>query len=116
MEPTWMILGDFNLIYMDQDKSNGHLNRRLMLRFHRTLNHLVVREIPLSGKCFTWSNEQNTPTMTQIDCVFCTIAWEEVYSYPLLRALSSSSSDHCPLLLCSQECISTPSIFRFEAH
>jgi hypothetical protein len=60
MEPTWMILGDFNLIYMDQDKSNGHLNRRLMLRFHRTLNHLVVREIPLSGKCFTWSNEQNT--------------------------------------------------------
>jgi exonuclease III len=29
----WLLIGDFNLIYRDQDKNNGRLNRRLMLRF-----------------------------------------------------------------------------------
>lgn len=29
----WMIMGDFNLIYNEQDKNNGRVNMRLMLRF-----------------------------------------------------------------------------------
>jgi hypothetical protein len=61
VEPTWVILGDFNLIYRDQDNSNDQLNRRLMMRFCRTLNQLEVKEIPLLGKRFTWSNEQRAP-------------------------------------------------------
>jgi hypothetical protein len=34
----------------------------------------------------------------------------------ILKALSSSTSDHCPLLLHSQKQIVGPPIFRFEAH
>jgi hypothetical protein len=34
----WLIIGDFNLIYKDQDKSNGRLNRNLMLTFKKVLN------------------------------------------------------------------------------
>jgi hypothetical protein len=52
----WNILGDFNLIYKDQDKRNGLLNRRLMLHFRKELNHLELKEIDLLGWCFTWSN------------------------------------------------------------
>jgi exonuclease III len=51
--PHWLIMGDFNLIYQDHDKSNTRLNRRLMSRFRRTLNHLEVKEIQLVGKKFT---------------------------------------------------------------
>jgi hypothetical protein len=36
----WLILGDFNLIYKEQDKNNSRLNRRLMSWFRRALNFL----------------------------------------------------------------------------
>jgi exonuclease III len=51
--PQWMLLGDFNMIYRAQDKNSGRLDRRLMLRFSKTINHLEVREADLIGKRYT---------------------------------------------------------------
>lgn len=34
----WLIIGDFNLIYKAEDKSNNRLNRRLMALFKETLD------------------------------------------------------------------------------
>jgi hypothetical protein len=48
-----MLLGDFNMIYRAQDKNSGRLDRRLMLRFSKTINHLEVREADLIGKRYT---------------------------------------------------------------
>jgi exonuclease III len=98
-QPAWLILGDFNLICSDQDKSNDYVDRRMISRFRRALNHIVVKEIPLVGKRFTWSNDRSSPTMTRIDRAFCTVLWEENHIDPILHPLSSSVSDHCPLLL-----------------
>lgn len=67
----WLICGDFNMIYRDEDKNNGNLNRRMMGRFRRVLNDLALKEIYLSGRRFTWSNEQNPPTMVHLDRVLC---------------------------------------------
>jgi hypothetical protein len=53
---NWLILGDYNLIYREQDKNAGSLNRRMMLRFRRALNYLEVKEIHLSSRKFTLSN------------------------------------------------------------
>lgn len=72
MLSKWVILGDFNLIYQDEDKNNGRLDRRMMSRFCRTLNKLEVKEVPLNGKKYTWSNHQDNPTLTRIDRVFHT--------------------------------------------
>jgi exonuclease III len=44
VQSSWLLMGDFNLIYKDTDKNNGHLNRRLMLRSRRALNHMEVKE------------------------------------------------------------------------
>jgi exonuclease III len=103
VHPAWIILGDFNLICLDNDKNNGRLNMRSVARFWRALNHLEVKEIPLLGKRFTWSNEQNVPTMSRIDWAFCMLPWKEIHLEPVLQPLSSSVSDHCPLLLHLQE-------------
>jgi exonuclease III len=54
--PSWLIIGDFNIIYKDEDKNNGRLNRRLMLRFRWALNHLEMKEIHLIGRKYTWTN------------------------------------------------------------
>jgi hypothetical protein len=69
----WLIMVDFNLIYKVEDKNNERLNRRLMLRFRRALNYLNVKEIQLIGRKFTWSNSQQSPTMTRIDWAFYTL-------------------------------------------
>jgi exonuclease III len=46
----WALCGDFNLIYRDEDKNNGNLNRRMMGRFRRFLNDCVLKEIYLHGR------------------------------------------------------------------
>jgi hypothetical protein len=87
-----------------------------MLRFRRVLNYLEVKELELVGRHFTWSNNQSTPTMTHIDRVFCTPAWEDLYPNPILQPLPSSTSDHCPILVVP---LITPYIkpkFRFESY
>jgi hypothetical protein len=113
---AWLVLGHFNLIYADQDKSNGRVDMRMMTHFHRALNHVEVREIPLVGKCFTWSNDHNSPTMSRIDHAFCTTQCESCHLDPIMHPLSSSVSDHCPSLLHPQEQVKHPHTFRFEAH
>lgn len=70
-----------------------------MLRFRRALNSLEVKEVQLLGK--------NTPgliTMTIPPCLeliepFAPSQWEEIFVNLIVQPLSSSVSDHCPLLL-----------------
>lgn len=70
VKPAWLVVGDFNMIYQDQDKSNGRLNRRMMSRFRRALNHIEVKEIPLLHRKFTWTSSNDTLTMARIDRAF----------------------------------------------
>jgi hypothetical protein len=116
VQTPWLLMGDFNLIYKELDKTNGGLNRRLMLRFRKVLNQLEVKEVELVGKKFTWSNIQDPPTLTRIDRAFCTLDWEELYANPILQALSSSHPDHCPLLLLPLVAPAITPRFRFESH
>jgi exonuclease III len=95
----WAICGDFNLIYQAVDKSNGRLSRRMMGHFRRLLNDLELSELHLSGRLFTWSNEQLHPTLERIDRMFVSEGWESLYPRSYLQALSSRCSDHAPLLL-----------------
>jgi hypothetical protein len=115
VRPHWLLIGDFNLIYKAQDKNNGRLNRGLMLRFRRALNHMEVQELDLKGGQFTWSNNQTNPTLTRIDRAFCTPVFENLYNNLMLQPLSSSILDHCPLLLMHYSSPRVQPIFRFEA-
>jgi hypothetical protein len=87
-----------------------------MLRFRKAINHLEVKEIPLRGRKYTWSNGQNPPTITRIERAFCTPTWEEVYPLATLQPQSSSSSDHCPLLLTPLFIPRAQPKFRIESH
>jgi hypothetical protein len=69
------------------------------MRVRRTMNSLEVKEVDLVGKHYTRSNNQDNPTLTRIDRAFCSIPWECMYNNPILHALSSSTSDHYPILL-----------------
>ena len=92
----WLFLGDFNLIMHAADKSNDNLNRRLMSEFRNTVNFLQMKELPLGGRRFTWSNDR---TQTRIDRAFCSVNWDLMLPTASLQALSSATSDHSPLLI-----------------
>lgn len=53
----WLVLGDYNLIVKAEDKNNGNLNRAMMGRFRRLINDMVLHDLPLHGRKFTWSNQ-----------------------------------------------------------
>lgn len=98
----WLTLGDFNLIYRARDKNNTNLNQRRMQNFRDTLNHCNLKEVHLQNRKFTWSNKRRNPTLVHLDRVFCNDAWDITFASHVL-ALSTSLSDHCPLLLSNQE-------------
>lgn len=110
----WLILGDFNLIYQEEDKNNSNLNRRLMGAFRAAINHLHLKEIKLNGRRFTWSNQQDNPTLTRIDRFLCTPEWELTFPACFLHSLPSLMSDHTPLLLQGDLDHHPNTSFRFE--
>jgi exonuclease III len=77
----WMVAGDFNLIYKDEDMNNTNLNRAMMGRFRRWINDMVVTEVPLHGRKFTWScsSTSASPTLVKLDRVFCSPDWEDMF-------------------------------------
>jgi exonuclease III len=67
MKHEWLILGDFNMIRREREKNKGSINRRVMRQFNHTIDYLQLLDLDLNGKLFTWTNEQDDPTMYRID-------------------------------------------------
>jgi len=102
------------MIYKASDKNNRNLNRRLMGQFRDALEECELREISLQNRKFTWINERRNPTLAKLDRVFRNAEWDAVFDTHVLHALSTSLSDHCPLLLSNQSGPRRPRSFKFE--
>lgn len=111
----WVIGGDFNMMYSAEDKNNENLNRALMDRFQRFIYDHEIKEIPLTRRRYTWSNERDAPTMVKLDNFLCTTDWENIFPDCILQSQASQVSDHCPLLLgLTASCHETKQ-FHFES-
>lgn len=115
MLPRWMLLGDFNMIYRANDKSNSTLNLRMMGRFRAAIEDMELIDYPLLGRRFTWSNEQENVTHTKIGRILVSGDWEAAYPQYQLSPASANISDHCPIILRKME-YSHYKAFRFENH
>ena len=85
-----------------------------MGQFRRALNTCQLKEIKLMNRKFTWSNERDDPTLSRLDRAFCNAEWELSFEHHSLNALSSSLSDHCPILLSNHSGPRKAPAFRFE--
>jgi hypothetical protein len=94
-----MLARDFILIYKDEDKNNANFNRAMMGHFRKLINDLSLKELRLHGRKYTWSNQQDSPTLVKLDRVLCIVDWEDKFPNCLLQSTTSDDSDHCPLLL-----------------
>jgi hypothetical protein len=93
---SWLLTGDFNLIYRVKDKNNYRLDRHLMGQFYHILNDVCLKEIHLNNCLFMWSNERSHQTLERIDCTFVSREWDELFPYHDLHFLASLYSDHAP--------------------
>ncbi|XP_073360120.1 uncharacterized protein [Aegilops tauschii subsp. strangulata] len=108
----WILGSDFNMIVAAAHKNNSRLNMRLIRRFCRFMADMELRDLYLHGRWYTWASEHENPTLVRIDRVLCTTTWESAFPSCLLRCLSSTASDHCPLVLdCTPR---SPGVRRFH--
>lgn len=110
----WILNGDFNLVHSEEERSTHRINRRLAKKFKHTINTLGLHDMPLVGRRFTWSNDQEHTVIDRLDRVLFNNAWEEIYPISDPFPLSSSISDHCPLLLTCSSVRPKARCFRFE--
>jgi hypothetical protein len=87
-----------------------------MAAFRRVVNDLELKKTHLLGRRFTWSNERDSPTLERIDRWFCLVEWDTMHPSASLSAMSSSLSDHAPLLLRSVVDIPGGRRFRFDSY
>jgi hypothetical protein len=50
------------------------------------VNDLDLKEIPLLGRRYTWSNEREAPTLIKLDRVLCMTDWEALYPEVILQS------------------------------
>ena len=53
----WLVLGDFNVARAPEDKNNDHFNVSAAELFNDTINDLLLQELTLLDRRFTWSNK-----------------------------------------------------------
>jgi endonuclease/exonuclease/phosphatase family metal-dependent hydrolase len=70
-----------------------------MLAFRTFMNEIDLKDLYMHGRRFSWSNEQVRSTLCQLDRVLYNNEWHDLFPRALLQALSSSASDHSPLVL-----------------
>lgn len=89
------------------------------MRYSGTFNSLIdfyeLRKIVMFGGLFTWSNNQENPTLEKLDRILVLKDWEDIFPNSLVRKLPREISDHNPLTLSSEPQKPIMHIqFRFE--
>jgi hypothetical protein len=74
-----------------------------------------LRELFISGGAFTWSNNQEVPTLEKLDRILVNKEWEALFPIVHVYKIPRAMSDHNPLILSTQQVLrSRTREFRFE--
>jgi hypothetical protein len=73
--PT-LIVRDFNILRYSKEKNKNFNNNRFSEMFNWVINSYEPRDVSLSGGLFTWSNNQDNPTLERLDRVLISPEWE----------------------------------------
>ena len=99
-----MILGgDFNILRFSSDKNTSFPGNKFTDLFNWVINAHELRDLPLNGGSYTWSNNQQVPTLERLDRILISEDWEKLFPLTSLRKLPRELSDHNPLLLCTEQ-------------
>jgi hypothetical protein len=107
-------VGDFNMTRSASEKNNQHFDAATAEAFNDVIDELVLQELPLLDRQFTWTNNREVPTLVRLDRAFINPQWSEALFNSTLRSLVRNTSDHVPLLVEATSRAPASQVFRFE--
>jgi endonuclease/exonuclease/phosphatase family metal-dependent hydrolase len=88
-----VIGGDFNIIRNSSEKNKGGTHRHTSL-FNSVINTFSLIDLHMSGGKFTWSNNQENPTLQRLDRFLVSSDWEKLFPMAIVHKLPRERSDH----------------------
>ena len=82
-----LIGGDFNILRFSSEKNKKIIDNKYSDRFNHIINTYELRELGLLGGKFTWSNNQQRPTLEKLDRVLMNDDWEKLFPLTSLRKI-----------------------------
>jgi endonuclease/exonuclease/phosphatase family metal-dependent hydrolase len=67
--------------------------------FNSIIEHWGLKELVVSGRSYTWSNNQQDPLFEMLDRVLMSPEWELQFPLVTVRTLVRGVSDHVALLV-----------------
>jgi exonuclease III len=110
----WIVAGDFNTVRSGEDRSTCRASLSETSRFNNAVRDLLLQELPLLDRDYTWSNLQHPPILTRIDRVFINSQWDLFLPNTTLHSIPRITSDHCPLKIEASTTIPRSKVFRYE--
>jgi hypothetical protein len=107
-------LGDFNFIRSHENRNKPGGDVHEMFLFNEIIGHLGLLELPIKGRCYTWSNMQASPLLEQLDWFFTSSNWVSDYPNSLVLPLARMGYDHVPLVVNIDTNIPKAHIFHFD--
>ena len=98
----YLIRGDFNIIRFSSDKNKPFGVHKHTDLFNNIISIYDLLDIHLVGGKYTWSNNQENPTLERLDRVLISKQWEDLFPSVFLYKLPREISDHNPLILSTQ--------------
>lgn len=110
----WLLVGDFNLYRIPEDRNRPGADFAEMLLFNEAISALGLVELSLKGQRYTWTNKQHPPLLECLDWFFNSTSWTSIYPNTVVSTLAMETSDHVPCLVIVCTDIPKGNIFRFE--
>jgi hypothetical protein len=110
----WLVAGDFNIARWPDDRNGGVFDANLAASFNTVIDELLLQELPLSDRRFTWSNMRDQPTLVRLDRAFINLAWSSALCNTSLSSATRVTSDHVQLVVTASSKVPVPAVFRYE--
>jgi hypothetical protein len=98
----WLMAGDFNeALFQSEHYSTRRRSVRQMEDFRETLEFCNLHDLGFKGTPWTYDNKQagRKNVRVRLDRAVGCPAWSDLYPNAIVQHVSSSRSDHCPILI-----------------
>lgn len=111
---SWCVCGDFNEITSFEERLGASSLPVGAIFFQNFIDACSLRDVPIVGAAFTWSNFHNPPSLSKLHRFLLSPEWDLSFSVAKGLARPRLVSDHIPLVLYGKMQSGDPKPFKFE--
>jgi len=94
-----LIGGDFNIIRFAKERNTMTGVLRHTPLFNSLIQFYELKELVMCGGLYTWTNNQENPTLEKLDRILVTRDWEDIFPQAVINRLPREISGTNPLLV-----------------